>query len=63
MCRALPFFRLGAPQKPQETSFYVFNRIENGRIRWVSYQETQEQEIFDLDDELFGIINLGKEDA
>jgi hypothetical protein len=38
MCRALPFFRIGAPQKPQETSFYVFNRVENGSFRWVSYQ-------------------------
>jgi len=63
ICRALPFFRLGAPQKPQETSFYVFNRIGNGSIRWVSYQETQEQELFGRDDELFGIINLGKEHA
>ena len=61
MCRALPFFRLGAPQKPRETSFYVFNRVENGSIRWVSYQETQEQELFAGDDELFGIINFGKE--
>ncbi len=63
ICRALPFFRLGAPQKPQETSFYVFNRIGNGSIRRVSYQETQEQELFGRDDELFGIINLGKEHA
>jgi hypothetical protein len=55
--------RIIAPQRPQETSFYVFNRVENGRIRWVSYQETQEQEVFDPDDELFGIINLRKEDA
>ena len=37
MCRALPFFRLGVPQRPQETSFYVFNRVENGGFRWVSY--------------------------
>src|SRR5262249_48383275 len=28
MCRALPFLRLGIPQQPQETSFYVFNRVE-----------------------------------
>ena len=61
MCRAPPFFRLGVPQKPRETSFYVFNRVENGSIRWVSYQETQEQELFGRDDELFGIINLGKD--
>jgi hypothetical protein len=45
------------------TSFYVSNRIGNGSIRWVSYQETQEQELFGRDDELFGIINLGKEHA
>jgi hypothetical protein len=44
---------------PQETSFYVFNRVENGGIRWVSYQGTQEQEFDDPDDELFDIINLG----
>jgi hypothetical protein len=37
MCRAVPFFRLGAPQQPQETSFYVFNRVENGSFRWISY--------------------------
>ena len=43
MCRAIPFFRLGVFQRPQETSFYVFNRIEKQGIRWVSYQEAQEQ--------------------
>ena len=58
MCRALPFFRRGAAQRPRDTSFYVFNRVENGSIRWVSYQETQGQELFAGDDELFGIINL-----
>lgn len=60
MCGAVPFFRLGVPQRPQETSFYVFNRIENGGLRWISYQETREQEIVAPDDELQSIIALGK---
>ena len=38
MCPALPFFRLGAPQQPRETSFYVFNRVEDHSFRWISYQ-------------------------
>jgi hypothetical protein len=59
MCRAIPFFRLGAPQRPQETSFYVFNRFVNGGFRWISYQETLEQEfVAPPDDELLGIIAL-----
>lgn len=60
MCRALPFFRLGAPQEPQETSFYVFNRVENGGFRWISYQEAREQEIIAPDDELLSLIALPK---
>jgi len=60
MCHALPFFRLGVPQQPQETSFYVFNRVENGGFRWISYQEAREQEFIASDDELLGIIALGK---
>lgn len=60
MCRALPFFRLGAPQQPQETSFYVFNRVENGGFRWICYQEAREQEFVAQDEELSGIISLGK---
>jgi len=58
MCRAMPLFRLGAPQRPRETSFYVFNRVENGEFRWVSYQETQEQELFAPNDELSSIISF-----
>lgn len=58
MCRALPFFRLGAPQQPQETSFYVFSRVENGGCRWISYQEAREQEFVAPDDELLGLIAL-----
>ena len=61
MCQALPFFRLGVPQQPQETSFYVFNRVDNGGFRWISYQEAREQEFVDADDELLGIIALGKD--
>jgi hypothetical protein len=60
MCRALPFFRLGAPQQPQETSFYVFNRVENGGFRWICYQEAREQEFVAPDEELRSIIALGK---
>ena len=60
MCRALPFFRLGAPQEPQETSFYVFNRVENGGFRWISYQEAREQEFVAPDDELLSLIALPK---
>jgi hypothetical protein len=58
MCRAMPFFRLGAPQQPQETSFYVFNRVEKDGFRWISYQEAREQEFIAPDDELLGIIAL-----
>jgi hypothetical protein len=58
MCHALPFFRLGAPQAPLETSFYVFNRVENGNLRWVCYQEAREQEIIASDEELSDIISL-----
>jgi hypothetical protein len=60
MCHALPFFRLGLPQQPQESSFYVFNRVENGGFRWISYQEAREQEFIAPDDELHGIIALGR---
>lgn len=60
VCRALPFFRLGLPQQPQETSFYVFNRVENGGFRWISYQEAREQEFVAGDDELLSLIALGK---
>lgn len=62
MCRTLPFFRLGAPKEPQETSFYVFNRVENGGFRWISYQEAREQEFVAPDDELFSLIDLSKGD-
>jgi len=61
ICRALPFFRLGLPQQPQESSFYVFNRIEkDGDFRWISYQESREQEFVAPDDELLNIITVGK---
>ncbi|WMT75905.1 hypothetical protein [Bradyrhizobium sp. Ash2021] len=58
MCRAMPFFRLGAPQQPQETSFYVFNRVEKDGFRWISFQEAREQEFVAPDDELLSIIAL-----
>ena len=60
MCRAMPFFRLGAPQHLQETSFYVFNRIEDCGYRWISYQEAREQEFIAPDDDLSEIIDLPK---
>jgi len=60
MCHAVPFFRLGVPQRPQETSFYVFNRLEKKGIRWISYQEALEQQVIAPDDELLGIIALGQ---
>ncbi len=63
MCPALPFFRLGAPQQPQETSFYVFNRVEKSGFRWISYQEAREQDFIAPDDELLRIIALGKNDS
>jgi hypothetical protein len=60
MCQALPFLRMGASREPQENSIYAFNRLENGRMRWISYQEAREQEIFVSDDELSKIIELRK---
>ncbi len=63
MCQALPFLRMGASQEPQENSIYAFNRSERGIIRWVSYQEAREQEIFAADEELSKIIELRKPDA
>ncbi len=58
MCPALPFFRLGAPQEPQETSFYVFNRVEGEGFRWISYQETRQQDFVAPDEELLNIISI-----
>lgn len=60
MCRALRFFRLGEPQQAQETSCYVYNRVADGGFRWVCYQEAREQELVEPDEELRGIIALGK---
>ena len=57
---ALPFVRMGAPQEPQETSFYVFNRVEKGSFRWISYQEAREQAFLAADEELFSLIALEK---
>ena len=52
----LPFFRLGAPQDPAESTVYVYNRVETGGLRWVSYQETRDQDILLDDDGLDGLI-------
>lgn len=43
-CPVLPFFQFGAPTHPEETCVYVFNRIEQNRIRWISYQEARKPE-------------------
>ena len=43
-CKVLPFFRFGAPERIAKSSLYVFNRVADGQFRWVSYQETREQE-------------------
>jgi len=58
MCQALPLFRLGVPQRPQETDFYVFNRVEPEGFRWISYHDAHEQEFVDTDDKLNDLISL-----
>jgi len=58
MWRAVLFSVLATPHKPGEASFYVFNRVENDTIRWVFYQEAQEQELFDRHEAVFDIINF-----
>ena len=58
MCRSLPFFRLGVPQDPEDSSFYVFNRVENGEFRWISYHKAREQEYFSPEEELGSLIDL-----
>ncbi len=57
MCRVLPFFRLGAPQQLGESCVYVFNRVEEKGVRWISYQEAQEQEFFEQNDEISKLIS------
>ena len=56
MCQALPLFRLGVPQRPQETDFYVFNRVEPNGFRWISYHDADEQDFVDSDEELNNLI-------
>jgi hypothetical protein len=56
MCSAVPFFRLGAPQDPQEKTVYVYNRVDGKGFRWVSYQEARDQEIFVPDEELGALV-------
>ena len=60
ICPALPFFRLGAPQQPQETDFYVFNRVESDGFRWISYHDAIEQEIVEPNHELQDLIDCLK---
>ena len=38
----------------------LVDRVENGGFRWISYQEAREQEFIAPDDELLGIIGLGR---
>ena len=59
-CKAVHFFRLGAPKEPEEKSVYVFSRVENGGFRWISYQEAREQEVIEPDADLRALIELGK---
>jgi hypothetical protein len=56
MCTAVPFFRLGAPQDPEEKTVYVYNRVEGKSFRWVSYQEARDQEIIVPDEELGALV-------
>jgi hypothetical protein len=56
--KALPFLRLGFPQRTSESSLYVFNRVEKSGFRWVTYQEAHEQEIFEPDQELASLLAL-----
>ena len=62
VCRAVHFFRLGPPQEPEEKSIYVFNRVENEGFRWISYQAAREQEFIAPDEDLLGIISLGRQE-
>lgn len=54
----VPFFRLGAPKDPAESTVYVYNRVETGGLRWVSYQEARDQDILIADDGLDGLIRV-----
>ncbi len=54
----VPFFRLGAPKDPAESTVYVYNRVETGGLRWVSYQEARDQDILLADDGLDGLIRV-----
>ncbi len=61
MCPAIPFMRIGAPQRPHENTCYVYNRSEPGGVRWVSYQEAGEQEFTAPDDEMQAILDIGRQ--
>ncbi len=60
MCKTLPFFRLGVPKRPQETAFYVFNRVVPDGFRWISYHDAHVQEFEDDDHELQDLIDCLK---
>jgi hypothetical protein len=51
-----PTVRLSTAAIPSEKCAYIFNRYENGQFRWISYQEAQQQEIFDDDASLRALI-------
>jgi hypothetical protein len=51
-----PTVRLSTAAIPSEKCAYIFNRYENGQFRWISYQEAQQQEIFDDDATLRALI-------
>lgn len=38
MPRVLPLFLSARQTNHWETSFYVFNRVANDKIHWISYQ-------------------------
>lgn len=60
MCQSLPFFRMGTPQEPQETSCYVLNRAEDDGFRWISYQEARQQDFVAQDSDLDEIIRFSE---
>ena len=60
MCKALPFFRLGVPKRPQETDFYVFNRVVPDGFRWISYHDADEQDFVADDHELQSLMDCLK---
>ena len=57
LVQCFPTIRLSTAAIPSEKCAYIFNRYENGQFRWISYQEAQQQEIFDDDVGLRALID------